>query len=121
LEDPKISSFIEQGFEIQYVAEPEKAPTDNVLHRIVYSGLGELMVKFSPLETHFEILYEWSINSTKWMNVTAFLLGPYLENETLASSKIFEHGFALFKYGIHKKYWILNNDLNSCVVCWSDK
>ena len=118
LENHELKAFLKKDFKIEGICHNEEVPKENLLHKEVYSDLGELIVNNTPIEPHFELLYEWAINSTGWMNVAAYLLGPYLEVEENENMSFLDNAWDIHWLGIDNKYWIKDNDLTSNTVYW---
>ena len=117
LENDELKAFLKKPLQIEDF-HSEEMPSENLLHKEVYSDLGELIVNNTPIEPHFELLYEWAINSTGWMNVAAYLLGPYLEVEENENMSFLDNAWDIHWLGIDNKYWIKDNDLTSNTVYW---
>ena len=92
-------------------------PGENVLHKHVYGAISDFLIDVLPDDDAIWLLYEWSLEKTKWTTVSAYFLEEMIDVE-LPKKDFFRSGFELWLSGNCNNYWALSNKLSSGkIVC----
>jgi len=92
---------------------------DNILHKYVYGAVSEFLLNSLPDNDAVWLLYDWSLEKTRWITVTAYLLEEYMESD-LTKKDLFKPGFELWLSGNSDSYWVQSNDItNKKIFCKS--
>ena len=92
----------------------ELAPGSNVIHKHVYSAVNEIILNELDDDDAYWVLYDWSLEYSKWATVTAYFLSDYIDISEYEDMRTlnFEAGFELW-CSRNNNYWLENNQLNS--------
>lgn len=110
-EDKEAIKFINSidGVEPYDVFEPFD-PGKNLLHKFVYGSITEFIINELPDDDSLWLLYDWSLEKTKWATVSAYLLEDFFDN---SFANIFKPGFELWFSRNSNRYWAEGNTFNS--------
>lgn len=86
------------------------SPGSNVLHKYVYGSIREYILNELPDNDALWLLYDWSLEKTKWATVSAYLLESFFES---CPTDIFKPGFQLWLSKNNNYYWADGNRLDS--------
>lgn len=113
-EDESAINFIQNFENIHIAADLEKfEPGKNSLHKYVYGAINEFILEELPDEDALWLLYDWSLEKTKWATVSAYLLEDFFDSISLKKNGIFEPGFKLWLSQNSNHYWAEDNSLSA--------
>lgn len=83
----------------------------NQLHRQAYGTFASFVVDNLPDEDALWLLYDWSIEKTRWSTVSAYFLETEFNDSRIAGTDFFKAGFDLWRTRNSDRYWAENNAL----------
>ncbi|WP_298776260.1 hypothetical protein [uncultured Shewanella sp.] len=97
------------------ISKLELVPGSNVIHKHVYSAINEIILNELDDDDAYWILYDWSLEYSKWATVTAYFLSDYIDMSEYENMRPinFEAGFKLWCSRNNNNYWLENNHLSS--------
>ena len=124
----EIVSFIDRGFLIEIATCDIEVPAAqaNSLDIVLDEARTDYLIEHFPRDRpHYRVLYNWAIYLTKCDEVAFYLLWPCLWHKTSLSSETADAGFALWRLGCQNRYWIKDDNPESCTVYvrppWADR
>jgi len=89
---------------------------ENKLHSNIYGSISEYLIDELPDDDAVLLLYDWSLEKTRWATVTAYFLSSLIG---LENSKSLDAAFSLWKSENSNSYWAENSQLspNGVVYC----
>lgn len=117
-EDKEAINFILSIKEIKASDSLESFPMGkNILHKYVYGTISEFLLNELPDDDALWLLYDWSLEKSKWLTVSGYFLEDFIDKTNL-----FKAGFELWLSRNNNHFWIEGNSFkNSSVLCkaWS--
>jgi len=119
-EDKEVIEFIDNLDGINAIEQmPNFKPGDNILHKFVYGAISEYILENLPDDDAYWLLYDWSLEKTKWATVTAYLLEDLLDNK---EKDMFNCGFKLWESRNSNRYWAERNNFSTnAVYCHANR
>ena len=119
-DDKEVVACIRSADRVEVAEKIEKFEVGkNTLHKHVYGAVSEYLINTLPNNDAIWLLYEWSLEKTKWSTVSAYFLEEFVNND-LPAKNFFRPGFELWLSGNSNNYWAMSNDLSkNRVVCKS--
>lgn len=109
-EDEDAIDFIQSITEVSAADSDEHfKPGQNLLHKYVYGAVGEFLLNELPDDDSLWLLYDWSLEKTKWITVSAYFLEGFLDDTLLSKSDFFKPGFELWASNNNNRYWSEGN------------
>ncbi|WP_444929142.1 hypothetical protein ACJJIF_15020 [Microbulbifer sp. SSSA002] len=122
-EDEKAIKFILAIDDISIAESLEQfAPGENLLHKYVYGAIGEFLLNELPNDDSLWLLYDWSLEKSKWVTVSAFFLEDFIDESLLHKKNFFRPGFNLWLTRNNNHYWAVGNKfVGNSVLCKAAK
>ncbi|TMO00644.1 hypothetical protein [Pseudoalteromonas sp. S558] len=89
---------------------------ENKLHSNIYGSISEYLIDELPDDDAVLLLYDWSLEKTRWATVSAYFLNSFIG---LENSKSLDAAFSLWKSENSNSYWAENSQFsaNGVVYC----
>jgi hypothetical protein len=111
-EDEEAIEFIKAYQQVKIADSMERfEPGRNLLHKHAYGAVSEFLLNELPDDDALWILYDWSLEKTKWVTVSAYFLEDFLAGASVPSG-LFKPGFELWRTGNSNHYWAEGNSFS---------
>lgn len=116
-EDRDAISFINSVTDILAADKLEVfAPGNNLLHKFAYGAIGEFLLNDLPDDDALWLLYDWSLEKTKWITVPAYFLEDFIDESLLPQKNLFRPGFDMWLTRNSNHYWADGNTFKGTKV-----